>query len=283
MTTNGTTDQANLRMIFERDGEKTVLAESFSRMPFRTFPPFYAQSQGCAYTYIVNPTPGFLGGDRVRVEIALRQGAHAFIASPAATKVLKASRDHAEQTTHITVSDGATLEYVPAYVIPFGGARFKQKTVVHMERASTCLVLDWFTTGRTGRGESLAFDEYDNSTVLVCEGEPVVCDRFILRPKDEEYRALGRLESSTVSASLYLMHNRSDLPKTLVAGVREALGEETSLAGVSTIGSKGLTVRVMGQAMPPVQKSVVRVIKVIRRMVLAIEHEEIPDRLLNAL
>jgi urease accessory protein len=270
-------------MIFERDGEKTVLAESFSRMPFRTFPPFYAQSQGCAYTYIVNPTPGFLGGDRVRVEIALRQGAHGFIASPAATKVLKASRDHAEQTTHITVSDGATLEYVPAYVIPFGGARFKQKTVVHMERASTCLVLDWFTTGRTGRGESLAFDEYDNSTVLVCEGEPVVCDRFILRPKDEEYRALGRLESSTVSASLYLMHNRSDLPKTLVAGVREALGEETSLAGVSTIGSKGLTVRVMGQAMPPVQKSVVRVIKVIRRMVLAIEHEEIPDRLLNAL
>jgi len=35
--------------------------------------------------------------------------------------------------------------------------------------------------------------------------------------------------------------------------------------------------------MPPVQKSVVRVIKVIRRMVLTIEHEEIPDRLLNAL
>ena len=74
-------DQPDLRLVFKRQGERSVLAESFSRMPFRSFPPFYDRNRGCAYTYVVNPTPGFLGGDRVRVEVVVASEAHAFIAA----------------------------------------------------------------------------------------------------------------------------------------------------------------------------------------------------------
>jgi len=283
LTRDVTAGTPDLQMIFRREGERTLLASSFARMPFRTFSPFYNPGHGCAYVYVVNPTPGFLGGDRVRTEIGLGPGAHAFVTAPSATKVLGTGLGRAEQTTDIRVADGAILEYAPPYVIPFAGARYRQKTIVHMEATSSCLVLDWFATGRTNRGESLAFEEYDSLTALFSGDEPVVYDRFLLCPKEEDYRAPGRLESHTVSASLYLMHTRPELRKGLVESLRKILAEDAVLSGVSAIDPRALVVRVMGQTMPPVQETVLRVIGLIRRMVFGVGPQGVVDRLLKAL
>ena len=276
-------DQPDLRLVFKRQGERSVLAESFSRMPFRSFPPFYDRNRGCAYTYVVNPTPGFLGGDRVRVEVVVASEAHAFIAAPQALKILGTGSDYAEQTTHIRVEDGAILEYLPPYAIPFAGSRYRQKTIVRVGKRSSCLVLDWFSTGRTRRGESLLFDEYDSATLIMSGDGPVVYDRFILRPGRDEYRALGRLESHAVSACLYLIHDRSETPKAVVETVADALSNEVILAGTSAIDAGGLVVRVMGPAIPAVKKALVRVIEIVRRMLFAADDEGLFRRLLGAL
>jgi urease accessory protein len=283
LISEGPRDQPNLCLVFRREGERSILAESFSRMPFRSFPPFYDRNHGCAYTYVVNPTPGFLGGDKVRVEVVVGSEAHAFIAAPSALKILGTGADYAEQTTHIRVEDRAAVEYLPPYVIPFAGSRYRQKTIVHMGKRSSCLILDWFSTGRVRRGESLLFEEYDSATVIVSGNGPVVYDRFVLRPGSEEYRALGRLESHTVSACLYLIHDRSDVPKAVVEAITDALFDETILAGVSTIDAGGLVVRVMGPAIPAVQKTLISVIGTIRRMLLAVDDEGLLRRLLGAL
>jgi urease accessory protein len=276
-------DQPNLCLVFRSDGDRTILAESFSRMPFRSLPPFYDRNHRCAYAYVVNPTPGFLGGDRVRVEVVVGSEAHAFITAPSALKILGTGPDYAEQTTHIRVEDEAAVEYLPPYVIPFAGSRYRQKTIVHIGKRSSCLILDWFSSGRVRRGESLLFDEYDSATIIVSGNGPVVYDRFALRPASEEYRALGRLESHTVSACLYLIHDRSDVPKAVLGAITDALFDETILAGVSVIDAGGVVVRVMGPAIPAVQKTLIRVIGTIRRMLLAVDDEELFGRLLGAL
>jgi urease accessory protein len=273
----------NLRLVFKKEGGRTILAESFSRMPFHVFPPFYSQNHGAAYTYIVNPTPGFLGGDRAESTIILQPGSHAFITAPSATKVLNTGPDHAEQTTHLHIADKAILEYVPPYVIPFAGARFRQKTMVEMEKTSSCLVVDWFSTGRVDRGESLAFKEYDNSTIVVCNEKPIIFDRFVLRPMDEDYSVSGLLESYTVSAFLYFIHDGSHLPKPLLPGIRGLMQDGDVIAGVSTLDASGLVARVMGRNVPSVQKVLIRVIRFIRRSVLGIEDGRILDRLLGTL
>ncbi len=276
-------DRADLRLVFRREGERSILAESFSRAPFRSFPPFYAQNPECAYAYVVTSTPGFLGGDRVRVDVTVDSEAHAFITAPAALKILATGTDYAEQTTHLGVGDGAVLEYLPPYVIPFADSRFRQKTTVRMGKGSSCLILDWFSTGRVARGESLLFDEYDNATVILSGEEPVVYDRFVLHPGREEYKALGRLESHTVSACLYLIHGRSDVPKAFVGAVADALSDKIVLSGVSTIDAGGLVVRVMGPAIPPVQKALVRVIEIVRKTLFAADDEGLLKRLFGAL
>jgi urease accessory protein UreH len=145
------------------------------------------------------------------------------------------------------------------------------------------VILDWFSTGRVRRGESLLFEEYESATVIVSGDGPTVYDRFVLRPGDEEYRALGRLESHTVSACLHLVHNRSEVPKAVVEAVAGVLIDETILAGVSAFDAGGLVVRVMGPAIPPVQKALIRVIGTIRRMLLAVDDEGLFKRLFGAL
>ncbi len=276
-------DGPDLRLVFERQREDTVLAESFSRMPFRVMPAFYAGSGRCAYVYVVNPAPGLLGGDDVQVEIELGPGAHAFISGPSATKILKGDGSPAVQATHVTLAQGATLEFVPPYVIPFAGASYVQKTVVRMEETSTCLLLDWFTTGRISRGESLAFDAYDSLTEIYSGGGAVVRDRFVLRPKEEDYRALGRLESYDVSASMYLVHNRPEVSQVLVQSVREAADDAALLCGASAVDPGRIVVRMMGRSVPPVQRAVAGVLGIVRRTLLGIEDEELFDRLFYAL
>jgi urease accessory protein len=232
---------------------------------------------------MVTSTPGFLGGDRVRVDVALGPQAHAFVTGPAALKILGTGLDYAEQTTYIHVGDGAVLEYLPPYVIPFAGSRYRQKTMVHMGKGASCLILDWFATGRVRRGESLLFNEYDNTTIVLSAGEPIVYDRFVLRPGKDEYRAVGRLESHTVSACLYLIHDGSKKAKAVVEAVADTLFDDTILAGTSPIDAGGLVVRVLGQAVPPVQKALVRVIAIIRKLLFATEDEGLFERLIGAL
>lgn len=276
-------DRPDLRLLFKREGQRTVLAESFARMPFRSFPAFYAGDHRCAYAYMVTSTPGFLGGDRVGVDLAVGPEAHAFVTGPSALKILRTGLDHAEQTTQIRIGDGAVLEYLPPYVIPFTGSRYRQKTTVRMERGASCLILDWFSTGRVRRGESLSFDEYDNATTILSADEPLVHDRFVLRPGNEEYGTPGRLESHTVSACLYLIHGSSDIPKALARAVSDTLLDDTILAGASTIDGGGLVVRVMGHTVPPVQKALVRVIGMVRRTLFSADDEGLVKRLLGVL
>ncbi len=273
----------DLRLLFTEESGKSVLAESFSRMPFRVFPPFSSPASGAAYTYIVNPTPGFLGGDRAKIEILLEPGAHAVIAGPSATKILHTSPDRAEQTTNIHLADGAILEYLPSYVIPFAGARFTQRTVVHIESTSTCLLLDWFSTGRTSRGERLAFESYDNATIVMCGERPVICERLLLEPANEAYGVPCRLESYAVSASLYLIHGCSPLSRHLLDDVRDVLGRSAALAGASDLDGNGMVIKVLGATAPSVQNALIPAIGLLRKNLFGIDDDPIFNRLVGAL
>ena len=66
-------------------------------------------------------------------------------------------------------------------------------------------------------------------------------------------------------------------------GIRGLLRGGKVLAGVSTLDESGLVVRVLGGNVPSVQKVLRRVIGLIRKNVLSIEGDSIPDRLLGAL
>ena len=127
------------------------------------------------------------------------------------------------------------------------------------------------------------FNEYDNTTIILSADEPIVYDRFVLRPGNDEYRAVGRLESHTVSACLYLIHGGSEVAKAVVEAVADTLFDDTILAGTSAIDAGGLVVRVAGAGCTSGPKSLVRVIAIIRKLLFAAEDEGLLERLIGAL
>lgn len=261
-----------LSLKFARENQRTVLLESFSKIPMQAFQPFYLDETGCAYTYLVNPTGGLVSGDRIEIEIALDEHAHVFVSTPSATKIYKSFGDFSSQEIRVIIKRGGVFEYMPAAIIPFAHSAYRQKTTIHMEEGTAALILDFFTTGRLARGEHLQFSEYRSGIeVEYCE-ELILSERMLLKPGDVDYRLLGFLESGCAAAALYFIFDNPLAEKRLVDDLYSLIqGMEDVIGGVSTMPSKGVIVRLLGNGTRFIEKAVLEIWSLARKRILATE------------
>ncbi len=258
-----------LRLEFQKRDRRTLLTESFSRMPLQAFPPFYPDETGCACTYLVNPTGGLVGGDRMEVEIDLRKEAHAFLAVPSATKVYKTPGPFASQEMRVRIGREAVWEYFPSYVIPFGGSRYRQKMRVQMAENSKAIILDFLTAGRVGRGERFQFHEYRSLTEIEYSGELILSERFFLKPPETDYSGLGLLEDYSASAALYAIFDEASLEIPLINDLRGVIHRLENIAGgVSSLPAKGVILRLLGKSVADIEEGLFQVWSLARERIL---------------
>lgn len=261
-----------LKLLFCREGGKTILGDFFSTMPLSVLPPFYPDDSGCAYSYIINPTSGLVGGDRLVIEIALEEGAHAFITAPSATKVYKSSDHYSEHITDLWVKKQGRLEYFPRTVIPFAGSRYKQKTRISLEESATAFIVEGFTTGRTDRKERLAFKEYRSSLEITYGGKMIAADRFTLRPEVTDYAALGYFESLDTVMSVYLVFDDPLKERKIIEEINALFAQrEQLLGGVTTLPLKGIMVRLLGRGATQLEDVVLHIHSIVRKKILGKE------------
>ncbi len=242
---------------FQRREDRTVLADSYCRIPLQSFHPFQEEGSGCAYTYLINPTGGLAGGDRIRIEISLEENAHVFVTAPSAQKIYRSLGEFSSQEMNFSLKSGAVLEYFPPAVIPFAGSLFRQKARITMEEKAVALLLDFMTTGRVARGEHLLFSEYRSTWEVIVGGELVLCDRAVLQPAREDYGALGLWEGNCALATLYFIFHDPSAAEGLVENLRGAINHGRGLTGgVSTLPSHGIAVRMLAPTARLLEKSV---------------------------
>ncbi|NOX21049.1 MAG: hypothetical protein GXO99_07315 [Nitrospirae bacterium] len=236
-----------LRLTFTRDAKRTILSRDYSTIPMKVFPPFYLDDTGCAYTYMINPTAGILGGDRIEIDITLNSQSHVFLSAPSATKILRGNGRFSTQYINITVKKDSTLEYLPGYIIPFRGSRHSHTLTLQMDRGATLILADIFCSGRSAMGERLMFDDYRSYIEINCEGNTVVADRMILRPKEADFRSIGMLEAHDVMATLFVIHEGIDSERTLIEKLWDVIDKSSDIiGGVSTLPEGGLVSRILG-------------------------------------
>ncbi len=271
-----------LSLFFKKRDEKTILYDSFSTIPMQAFQPFYPDGTGCAYTYLVNPTGGLVAGDMIDIDVTLDENAHVFITSPSATRVYRSTGEVSSQSTEITVKRGAVLEYMPGYVIPYSGSRYRQRTEVCMDKGSTAFILDAFVTGRVATGESLEFGEYGNTTEIVYDGELILTERLLLKPEDCDYNSLGLLEGNSATAVIYLIFDDQDKEKLILSGLQSLIEEmKDVLGGVSTIPAKGVVVRLLGGSVRFIESAIYKIWSAARKHISGSE-DPLSFRMLNA-
>ena len=238
---------------FERAGPRTILTRSFCTSPWHHFPPSYLDNSGCAYTWLVNPSGGLVGGDHVSVEAQLHAHTHVLMTSPSANRVYRSLSEPAVHEVCLSVGPGARLEWVPEVTIPFAGSRFRQS--IHVDLAPGAIVVLWdaIASGRVAMGERWAFAAVENEIRIRTPLDGSVVERYCLVP-GRLPESVGLVESWDYVASLFVIGDAvgADVWKCLDVVLATILEQRPGLVlgAVSTPAVPGLAVKLVARSAP---------------------------------
>jgi urease accessory protein len=238
---------------FEREGLRTVLTHSSCTSPWHHFPPSYLDDSGCAYTWLVNPSGGLVGGDHVAVEAQLHAGTHVFMTSPSANRVYRSLSEPVLQEIRLSIGPNARLEWLPEVTIPFAGSRFRQS--IHVDLAPGAMVVLWdaMASGRVARHERWAFASLENEIRISGSQGKSVTERYRLVPGLLP-ESVGLVGSWDYVASLFIIGDAVDadvwahLDSVLAAILEERRG--LVLGAVSIPAVSGLVVKLVARSAP---------------------------------
>jgi urease accessory protein len=241
-----------LTLEYARHGKQTVLSRSKCRTPWHLLPPIYLDETGAAYTLLLNPSGGLVGGDRLTLDIKLKPKTHVLISTPGANRVYRSLSKTSAHITHLTVESGAMLEWVPDLTIPFAGSRFRQVIHVTLARGATIFLWDAMASGRVARGERWAFQSLENELRITTASKKFLLEHYRLIGGDTGDIGLAR--NWNYVGSFYMISDAIDEARW--KGLEDTLGEivdgcqDRILMGVSEPSVQGRVVRLLTTSAP---------------------------------
>ncbi len=253
---------------FEREGPRTILTRSSCTSPWHHFPPSYLDDSGCAYTWLVNPSGGLVGGDHVSVEARLHAGTHVLMTSPSANRIYRSLSEPVLQEIRLSVGPGARLEWVPEVTIPFAGSCFRQSIHVDLAPGATGVLWDALASGRVARRERWAFAAVENEICITTPLGGSVVERYRLVP-GELPESVGLAGSWDYVASLFVIGdavdadvwNRLDVVLAAILDERPGL----VLGAVSSPAAPGLVVKLVARSAPDLTETLAAIWAAVRK------------------
>ena len=221
-----------LNLEFELRHGLTKLTHSQFHVPLQCFRPYYFDSHGRAYVYILTPTGGIVGGDHLEINVRLRPGCKVFLTTQAATKVYKSSGKTSRQSLRFILEEASSLEYFPDHTILFNDADYEQSADVIMGPETTVVFADLFSAGRIARGEQFQFRRFQNKVHIRTKDRSIVLDRMLLEPKNHPPDAVGSFEGYPYAGTIYVGLERTRL-KDVFESIETLPATQQGVAGYS--------------------------------------------------
>ena len=242
-----------LRLDYAKSDQRTVIVHSYVTTPWKLLPPIYLDDTGAAYTLLVNPSGGLVGGDHLSIEMSLDRDAHVLISSPSANRVYRTESEVSQQHINITVGRGAILEWFPEHTIPFAGSRFRQILHATLAPGATLLLWDAVASGRIAREERWAFTDLENEIRITTASGSSLLERYVLDPATD-LGCIGLAEEWNYVASFYVVNDAiaSDTWSRLESKIAPVLDERPAhvLGGVSTPTVPGVAIKLLTRTAP---------------------------------
>jgi len=231
---------AELRMGFERRGDRTILADLYRRAPLIVHRAIYwdeaMPTMPCIF--IISNAGGILQGDRNSISVKLAPHTQAHITTQSATKIHEMDANFASQIQTIVLQEGAYLEYLPDAIIPHKHTRFLAQTRIEIDPSATMLYSEILMAGRKhyGNGELFQYDLF-SSTVQATrpDGKALFTEKFIVTPHLNPVRQAGVMGKYDVYGNVVLLtpkHHADQIFEQLGAGFNV---EEEWAAGASRL------------------------------------------------
>jgi urease accessory protein len=238
---------------YVRQGQRTVFGRTTCQTPWHLLPPIYLDESGCAYTLLVNPSGGLVGGDHLSIKLSVGASAHALISTPSANRVYRSLSHDAVQDVDLTVGSGAILEWVPEHTIPFAGSRFHQAIDVKLAAGATLVLWDAVASGRIAHGERWKFATLENQIRITTASGARVQEHYALTP-DHTKGDIGLAGAWDYIGSLFVIADAIDssIWASLDGTLADILEKQTDqvLGGVSQPAVPGLVVKLVARSAP---------------------------------
>lgn len=242
-----------------RDGA-AALAHLYQRDPCRIL--FPRVDPGELTTAIVaNTAGGLAGGDRLALDIALKDAARAVVTGQSAEKVYRSLGPATRLEVRLAVGDGGWLEYLPQETILFDGARLERSTEIAVERGARLMAGDVVVQGRTARGERFDRGLFDDRWVVRVGGRLVWADALRLADDIPALRAHPAGFGGAI-AHATLLYVAADAAECL-AFVRDLVEESGTRGGATCIGPV-LVARLLAEETAPLRRIVARLWSALR-------------------
>jgi urease accessory protein len=257
-----------LNLIFRRhQSGKTFLASQKFQLPLQVLTPFYSDTDGTAFVYLLNPSGGILQGDILETDIIVEPGARAFVTTPSANKFYKMDEGHATLRNRIRVADRGVLEYMPEYNIPFSQSSIFQESIFQLDRNAVLLAFDMIVPGRMEKGEYFEYEMYNSKISIFVDGKLLAHEIAKIKPTESDPRTVGVLEGRNIYGTVFLYRN--GLNSKLKEEISAMFSENPQVAGGMTFLTESLAViKFLGDNLCDCQKVVNETWQICRKSML---------------
>jgi urease accessory protein len=166
-----------LRLGFSKLPWGTALVDREHYGPLRVQKPFFPEGNSVCHVYVLHPPGGLVQGDALSISVAVGQGAHALLTTPAAGKVYRGGAALASQNVDAQVAEGAVLEWLPQETIVYSGARAHLRTRIDLAGDAQVMAWEIVCLGRPAAHESFDDGECQLHFELHKNGVPMHIER----------------------------------------------------------------------------------------------------------
>lgn len=162
---------------------RNVLLDSRHQSPLKVAKPFTG-THGELQILLMDASPGLFNGDRQEICVELEKESRLFLTNQSSCK-LHPSRIQARsrQRQMFICREDSFLEYMPEPVIPYRGADHEMITEIHLEQGAQAMIGEILAPGRTGYGETFAYERVRSSFSVYWDGTWTVWDSMRFEPR----------------------------------------------------------------------------------------------------
>ncbi|HEU4625202.1 MAG TPA: urease accessory protein UreD [Steroidobacteraceae bacterium] len=192
---------ASLDLEFATRGTCTVLTRRAHIGPLVVQRPFYPEG-GVCHVYLVHPPGGVVGGDTLELHARVRDGAHALITTPAATKFYRSEGRIARQLQDLAL-DAAICEWLPQETILFPDAHASIATRVRLGERSKFIGWEIVCYGRPASGLLYTSGRAHQDFELWLNDVPIVLDHLRLDGASDTMQGRFALAGHTALGTMF--------------------------------------------------------------------------------
>ena len=143
---------ASLQLDYTLEGTRTVARHAHNG-PLRILQSLYPEGDAVCHNVLAHPPGGLVGGDTLDITATVGPGAHGLVTTPGATRFYRSTGERALQRTHLSLAEGARLEWLPLEALCYNACNAENHLTLNLAPGAECMGWDVTALGLPHAGQ----------------------------------------------------------------------------------------------------------------------------------